>query len=121
MDREFPHVADLMRVEYQPGSERIVARVSGEIDLSTAQELDGRLLVAVELARPDRQVVVDLRGVRFCGAAGLNVLLRVLAACQADALSMLLVANRQAVLRPLRAVGLDRLFTVVADLPKDAA
>jgi anti-sigma B factor antagonist len=47
-----------------------VVRVRGELDLSTAPELCGR----VERAAGNRRVMIDLSGVEFCDSTGLRAL-----------------------------------------------
>jgi anti-anti-sigma factor len=55
-----------------PSGERIV-RVSGELDIATAGDLEQALLRPRE---PGEQVVLDLAGLRFMDSTGLRVLLR---------------------------------------------
>jgi anti-anti-sigma factor len=59
---------------------RAAVRVSGDLDLLAAERLSTRLAALIEaLADGDGavQLDVDLAGVRFCDAAGLNALLHV--------------------------------------------
>lgn len=53
---------------------RVAVRVAGEIDLDCTGTLDRALKKAVRLGAGG--VDIDLSGVRFCGCAGLNILIR---------------------------------------------
>ena len=90
----------------------VIARLSGEIDLSNS----GELRTAITDATPNevRGVVLDLSGVDYIDSAGLRFLLRVrerLAGAR-DKL-ILLVGMESKVERTLQLVGFDRLFRLV--------
>jgi anti-sigma B factor antagonist len=56
------------------GPRRTVVRPSGELDLSTAARMETSLHDALGAGTPE--LVVDLQGLEFCDAAGLQVFLR---------------------------------------------
>jgi anti-anti-sigma factor len=62
----------LLTVALVPAPDRIVVRLTGETDLSTAQLLTDELAGAA--ARGTRSVIVDVSGVRFWDCSGLHVL-----------------------------------------------
>ncbi|CAM3723125.1 STAS domain-containing protein [Smaragdicoccus niigatensis] len=89
----------------------LVLKVSGYIDLSTAEVLENAL--ANVLNDLQTLLVVDLSEVEFLGSAGLTILARThqrLAAPQ----RMAIVANNIAA-RPLEITGLDKVLSVYED------
>ncbi|WP_018684972.1 anti-sigma factor antagonist [Actinokineospora enzanensis] len=91
-----------------------LARVRGEVDLSTAPAVE-RALASV-LAGPDLLVlVVDLSEVDFMAAAGLTALVHTREQARVRAVDLRLVATTRAVLRPLDITGLRQTFRVHAD------
>ena len=89
-----------------------VLRVTGDVDLSTAQEL--RAATNGLLARRDGLLVIDLSGVSFLDSAGLKVLDEV----QQQALDangrIALVCPQRRLLRLLQITGLDERFPIHA-------
>lgn len=85
----------------------VVLRVVGEIDLLTATVLGER--VREQLVPQNRVLVLDLTEVSFMGSSGLA---EIVAASQAEAAELVLVASSRAVLRPLEATGLLPMLTV---------
>ncbi|HVV24037.1 MAG TPA: STAS domain-containing protein [Pseudonocardiaceae bacterium] len=83
----------------------VVVSLVGELDMATADDAADRLDLAAASAST---LVVDLTGVRFFGSAGLNVLLRLRAA----GVDVRLVADHQAVLRPLQLMGVADQFVI---------
>lgn len=83
----------LLTVALVPAPDRIVVRLTGETDLSTAPQLTAELARAAE--RGTRSVIVDVAGVRFWDCSGLHAL--------ADLTSALARAGRQ-----VRLVGAGR-------------
>ena len=79
-------------------------RVEGEIDLATADQLEGALTKTLS-EHPD--VVVDLAGVSFLGADGIRVLLGAARSLNGSGPLKLVHAERVAWL--LRIVGLDEV------------
>ena len=62
----------LLTVAHVPAPDRIVVRLTGETDLSTAPLLSDELARAA--ARGTRSVIVDVAAVRFWDCSGLHVL-----------------------------------------------
>ena len=62
----------LLTVALVPAPDRIVVRLTGETDLSTAPQLTDELARAA--ARGTRTVIVDVAGVRFWDCSGLHAL-----------------------------------------------
>ncbi|PSL57025.1 anti-anti-sigma factor [Saccharothrix carnea] len=91
-------------------SSTVVCAVSGEVDLWTAPHLRDRLVEQIRMAGPD--LVADLGGVGFLGAAGLTVLVEVRSAAEASGVRFSLVARTRPVLRPLAVTGLHLVFDV---------
>jgi anti-sigma B factor antagonist len=103
--------ADLLAVAVLPLSPfTLVCAVSGEVDVWTAPDLRDRLLEQIRFAGPD--LVVDLGGVSFFGAAGLDVLVEVKAAADVSGVGFVIVARTRPVLLPLTLTGLDLVFDV---------
>ncbi len=61
-----------LTVAHVPAPDRIVVRLTGETDLSTAPQLTAELARAAE--RGTRSVIVDVSGVRFWDCSGLHAL-----------------------------------------------
>lgn len=85
----------------------VVLHVAGEIDLLTATVLGER--VREQLVPQNRVLVLDLTDVSFLGSSGLA---EIVAASQAEAAQLVLVASNRAVLRPLEATGLLPMLTI---------
>ncbi len=62
----------VLRVSWQDGA--VVMAVSGELDIFTAQQLDGQLLALSGAGH--HRVVLEVAGLGFCDAFGLGVLIR---------------------------------------------
>ena len=62
----------LLDIAVLTDEERVVVRLTGEADLSTAAELASALGRAAALGSGD--VVIDVTGVRFCDCSGLRAL-----------------------------------------------
>jgi anti-anti-sigma factor len=67
-----PHQAPF-NIELKPDRERVIVCVSGEVDLSTADQLEGSVSGLLERGFP--QVIVHLRGVTFLDSSGIHALL----------------------------------------------
>ena len=103
----------------QVSDDAVVVRISGEVDMSTAEEFNSSLMTALNVAsaHPARLLIADLDGVGFFGSAGLKAVL----ACHdhglTTATALRLVATTAVVVRPLEATKLD---TVLALYPSIA-
>jgi anti-anti-sigma factor len=91
-----------------------VITVRGEVDLNTCPLLSDRLHRVIHRSGPD--LIVDLTGVQFFGAAGVAVLVDVRSAAVTAEVGFRVVANTRAVLLPLSITGTDCLFDVFPDL-----
>ncbi len=91
----------------RPGS--TLVEVEGEIDLSTAPQLQRELLAS---AQGSPVVVVDLRGVTFIDSTGVGVLFRTSKQVTAAGGELRVVCAPGAVRRVLKVSGLDRLVPV---------
>lgn len=98
----------------RPGA--TLVEVEGEIDLSTAAQLQRELTMSVAAGS---KLVVDVRGVTFIDSTGVGVLFRTSKKVTAAGGEMRLVCGPGPVRRVLMVSGLDRLVPVVDDL--DAA
>jgi len=105
-------LADLL-VEEQDGA--VVARVTGEIDLSNAATLERGMLDAVPNTAAG--MVVDLTGVSYLDSAGINLLFAVGGDVRARQQELhLVVGPGSPIERMLQIVGADRTFPVHASL-----
>lgn len=85
-----------------------IVRPVGELDLSTVRLLEEALLD--ELGRGARHLVLDLRRLEFCDAAGLQALLRVRRRALASGARLLLERPTRTVRRVLEITRLDWLI-----------
>jgi anti-sigma B factor antagonist len=92
----------------------VVVAVRGEVDLVSGPLLRDFLLGHLRHVTP--QLVIDLTGVDFFGAAGLTVLVSVRESAVAVGIRMCVVAHTRRVLLPLAIVGLDGVFDIYSDL-----
>lgn len=81
----------------------------GEIDLSTAAEIEAAICSAVALRK---RVVVDLRGVDFMDSSGVAVLVRT---AQENGVELTVAARSGPVARLLQMCGLERELALTVD------
>jgi anti-sigma B factor antagonist len=93
-----------------PQGHTAVVKVSGEIDLRTAQALKTGLLDLVQAGFG--RIVVDFGDVRFCDATGLGALVAAQNRLAPDAGGLRLAGVRPAQRRLFGITGLDRLFVL---------
>ncbi|MGM1062324.1 anti-sigma factor antagonist [Saccharothrix sp. Mg75] len=98
---------DQIRVEREVHGYAVVLRVTGEVDASTTPEIRREVRIALALVTPPAPVVIDLLGVAFLAAAGLNELYWDLSAARAAGVALHVVARQRHVLRPFEISGLD--------------
>jgi anti-sigma B factor antagonist len=103
-------------VQNEPGV--VTVTVSGELDLAARLRLE-RAVRQTLVARPWR-LTIDLTGVTFCGAAGLQALL-VLHEAAEEAGARMAVRPSAVVRRLLEITGLADAFPLVAPAPEGAA
>jgi anti-anti-sigma factor len=108
----------LLHVTLVPAPDRIVVRVTGDADLSTAPVLTEGLVRAAALGT--RQLVVDLAGARFWDCSGLHALRAVTAELQAADRSCRLVGAPRATRQLIAAALLTEQLVLdgpLAELP----
>ena len=91
--------------------------VRGEIDMAAVDALTEHLDAAT--ARPEPQVLVDLRCVDFLDCSGLRVLCRAESRTKERGGSLRLVSNQPHIHRLLRVSGLLSRFPPLAELPPE--
>ena len=91
-----------------------VLRVSGELDLSTCEQVEAALSES-ELTGP-ATLVLDLGGVTFMDSTGVRTLLQADSRARRDGRRLLLIAPPEPAARVLRVTLLDRRFEFITDL-----
>ena len=97
----------------QPGTGRLEAALSGEIDLSTVAELEERLEGPLHGEPP--LLVLDLRQVTFLDSSGLRLLLRLDERQRNLGGRMVLVQGGRRVARVFELTGAGERLEIVAD------
>ena len=91
----------------RPGDRMAVVRVSGELDLLTAPELDAALK-ALQEERAD--IELDLSGLEFIDSTGVHLVLQIYQASRREGWDLVLSGASEEVRRAFELVGLlDRL------------
>ena len=108
-----PHGILRGRVAHLDG--RVELRLAGELDLSGADELRGRVLELARLA--DGDVVLDLGEMEFIGSSGLRALLQVHAALEADERRLVLRNVRSLVARVIEVSEADAMLNIEERVP----
>ncbi|WP_042373880.1 STAS domain-containing protein [Streptacidiphilus neutrinimicus] len=80
----------------------VLWRITGEVDADDAASVEKALMGALQQVRPSQQLWVELADVRFFGAAGLNVLLRLRRAAAEQRTPLVLIAPAALVRRVLQ-------------------
>ncbi|MFE3286924.1 STAS domain-containing protein, partial [Streptomyces sp. NPDC059233] len=97
-------------VVLEPGPQRILAHVSGEIDMDDADGLRADLLSALDSSRDGLDV--DLSAVTFCDTTGLHILLDLNRLALETGKSLALTALSRPVARLLHVSGVQQVLTV---------
>ncbi|SEQ97107.1 anti-anti-sigma factor [Actinokineospora terrae] len=92
----------------------VVVSVVGQLDFGTTPEL---LRVAAPVVDSGRAVVLDLGRLSFCDSSGLSALVRLHKAAVAAEGTLTLAALRPQVGATITATALDRLFSIVDEVP----
>jgi anti-anti-sigma factor len=108
---DFSHALQL-ELAYQIADDgRATVRVTGELDIATADQAYAYLRDVVDSqAGP---VTMNLADLTFCDAAGLGVLARVAGYAKRSGRSLKLTAARPSLLRIMRITGMDEAFPEV--------
>ncbi len=95
-------------VNHTTKDDRLVVSVAGEIDLSTATDLQ----VAVDALSPfDRPIALDLSGVGFVDSTGIRALLAINnRAMETIGQPLILMGARESTRRLVELTGLDRIL-----------
>jgi anti-sigma B factor antagonist len=101
-------------IDHEARDDAVVLRVKGDVDSSTADELVGNLIDALDMAKahPARLLVIDLEQVTFFGSAGLNAVLDGHEQGKAAGTAVRLVASHGQVLQPIEVTELDRILDI---------
>ena len=91
-----------------PDRERVVVRVSGELDFGAAPELAGTVAELLEVGFA--HIVIDLRDVRFIDSAGVHTLLAAQHGADERGTALSLVKGPAHVHRVLELTATDALF-----------
>jgi anti-sigma B factor antagonist len=94
---------------------RRVVSVAGEVDMATAPHL--RVALDEALSACERDIWIDLSGLRFMDSTGLHELLKVRERLAADGRRLALIAPAGPVRRMLELSGASRLFVLFPDRP----
>ena len=101
-----------LEMAYQVAADgKATVRVSGELDIATADQAYAYLRDVVD--SQDGPVTMNLAELSFCDAAGLGVLARVAAYARRSGRSLKLAAARPSLLRIMRITGMDEAFPEV--------
>ena len=95
-----------MQVEHRDGW--AVARVAGDLDLTTAPRLREQLVQVIVEGQP--RLVVDLQAVDFVDSTGLGVLVGLLKRARSQGGDLRLVSTRSGLTKILEMTALDRAF-----------
>jgi anti-sigma B factor antagonist len=104
---------DLRTSSAYDGIDRITVHVDGEIDMATVDQLRDALDIAV--GKGVRQVIVDLRDVRFLGSDGLNCLARAARCAEAAGCKLYTIATQRVVVRPIEITGFAQALGLRGD------
>jgi anti-sigma B factor antagonist len=93
-----------------------VVSVKGQLDLSTAPALREKLLALFSNSGYPEHLILDLRQVPFIDSTALGVLVGTHRRLNRDGGRMTVVVN-ESLQRIMRIAGLDKMWTVVEELP----
>ena len=101
-----------LELAYQVAADgKAMVRVSGELDIATADQAYAYLRDVVD--SQDGPVTMNLSGLSFCDAAGLGVLAKVAGHARRSGRSLKLTAARPSLLRIMAITGMDEAFPEV--------
>lgn len=102
-------------LEIDDRGDAITVTVTGEIDISNAAAVEGRL-IALEEGRPT-SLVLDLRAVTFIDSTGLSLLINADRRARKADRRLTIVAGEGSVERTLRTVGLHERLDLAREAP----
>lgn len=102
-----------MEVSVRKCEDRVVVAPSGDVDLSTSRELQGRLREAMN-GRPPL-VVVDLGQVPYMDSSGVATLVEAMQIARKQSTKLVLCGMQDKVRSIFEIARLDRVFTIVSD------
>jgi anti-sigma B factor antagonist len=103
---------DQLRIEVRHGTERVIVRMVGELDMATAPLLQSAI-DAAELG-PKAMVVLDLQQLRFIDSTGLRAVLQVRERCRERGQEFAVTRGSAQVQRLLSVTGVDQHLSTVA-------
>jgi anti-sigma B factor antagonist len=80
-------------------------RITGELDMATAGEVEERVVGALTGAPTPERVVLDLAGLTFCDSSGIDVLLTVRSAAERAGVDLRVTGAHGMVRRTLEITG----------------
>ena len=108
-------MTDLTQVEIEQRDDVVVARLTGELDISVAQKTGDRIAAAVPSSA--RGVVVDMSGLDFMDSSGVSMLFALARRVGSHRQQLVVVApTGRPVSRVLQIVEFDRAAPVREDL-----
>src|ERR687885_2845707 len=93
----------------------VLVELSGELDISTAANVEARLM-ELEKSAPER-LVLDLRRVNFIDSTGLSMIINADGRARKEGRRLTIVSGDGVPRRILRTVGLEERLDVQTDLP----
>jgi anti-sigma B factor antagonist len=96
----------------EPDRDRVVLRPCGELDLTTADVVDGQLRELCDAGF--ERLLVDLRGVSFMDSTGLALLLRWARTAEADGIVLQLYPGGPGVMRVIELADVGDALPLVA-------
>ncbi|NLW06398.1 MAG: anti-sigma factor antagonist [Clostridia bacterium] len=94
------------------------ARLKGELDMHSADELRRELEASLDHARPE-VLLLDMEGVSFIDSSGLGVILGRYRRLKKQGGRMVICRPKPQVLRLLQLSGLDKIMTIEANGPQN--
>ena len=97
-------------VQHEVDGARSRIVLAGELDCANTDDLATRIVAHLEGGSPD--VVLDLRGVTFCGSSGLTVFIQLHNRACDQGGTLTLADPTDAVMRAIETCGLHELLTI---------
>jgi anti-sigma B factor antagonist len=99
-----------LQIKTQTLEEATVLEVAGELEIYTAPRLQEH--IEAQLAQGKKTLIVNLGQVEFIDSTGLAVLNAARVRLRDQGGKLLLICNKERVLRPFAISGLDHLFSI---------